>query len=550
MKYMQEIVSFGEENELKFYIEAETVSFDYAAGTRDMIIRLYRSAAYDLGRFTGTGTIEIFGKKFSLSTSFRPSEEMEVMRLCIVNGVSGTEYKMSAYADIKFAYVNNTIQSCVFNQKVAVYLGEMCYTPSVQITADRLALGQDISFTGAMLGEGYEINAVLSSQNGELASADISMESPSIGTLVEWISPYKASREFAARLNVSASYKGVPLPNVKEIDLVLYLSENDGRPYVSSRVRFFSDNELVSRLGVAVKNYSSFKVEVMEMSAYYNAYIADCTITYLGVNYSGDTLDGGVLTESGNHTYSVKVTDSRGIAYTETCSFEVKEYAPPRFSGSVIRCDSEGNESKTGQYISASVTLEKTYPFGGVNGYKAYFAYGRVGIDALSEKQELPTDADGYIVNLPLESTTAYEVWLYVEDDIGSIAAAKFLLDCERIELNIAKNKIGVGKYADIEYVLDCAWAIKSGGDITLTDSNGREVSLGSALGGGNLPISGRVYSASSEGEIQDALSCDGEGIWIALVNVLGSALSLGKGMHAFIKYNVASSVGYVKIGG
>ena len=550
MKYIQDIASFGEENELRFYIEAETVSFDYVAGTRDMVVRLCCYSDTDIGKLTGTGTVEIFGNKFSLPLHFFVSGNERVIKACTVNGVNGTEYKTSAYADVKFSYVNSKITSCVFNQKVAVYLGEMCDTPSVQITSDRLALGQDIVFTGAMLSEGYEIKAVLSSQKGELARADISVESPNIGTLVEWISSYNASREFAASITVSASYNGVPLPNVKEMAIVLYLSENDGRPYVSSRVRFFSDNEVVSTLGFAVKNYSSFKVEVMEMSAYYNAYIADCTITYLGVNYSGDTLDGGVLTESGTHTYRVKITDSRGYTYTETCSFEVKEYAPPIFSGSVIRCDSQGNESKTGQYISVSVTLEKTYAFGGVNGYKAYFAYGRVGVNALSEKQELPTDAAGYIVNLPLEGTTAYEVWLYVEDDIGSIASAKFLLDCERIELNIAKNKIGVGKYADKEYVLDCAWAIKSGGDITLTDSNGRAVSLGTALSGGNLPISARVYSTSSESEIQDALSCQGEGIWIALVNVLDSGLSLGKGMHAFIKYNVASSVGYVKISG
>ena len=84
-----------------------------------------------------------------------------MVKVCTVNGVNGTEYKMSAYADVKFSYVNNKIKSCVFNQKVAVYLGEMCYTPSVQITADRLAIGQDISFAGAMLGEVFSASSLL-----------------------------------------------------------------------------------------------------------------------------------------------------------------------------------------------------------------------------------------------------------------------------------------------------------------------------------------------------------------------------------------------------
>jgi hypothetical protein len=73
---------------------------------------------------------------------------------------------------------------------------------------------------------------------------------------------------------------------------------------------------------------------------------------------------------------------------------------------------------------------------------------------------------------------TTYEAVVVCKDSFGGVTERVYPVECERVELNIAKNKIGIGKYAEIDDLIDCAWPIRVDGDITFTDEQGNEISL------------------------------------------------------------------------
>ena len=152
---------------------------------------------------------------------------------------------------------------------------------------------------------------------------------------------------------------------------------------------------------------------------------------------------------------------------------------------------------------------------------------------------------------LGLSPTSSYDVYFTCEDSLGQVSEIKVTLDCERIELNIAKNKIGIGKYAEKEYLLDCAWDIRSGGDVFFTDSVGNELSLREALSGGSVSdtVKFKVVSISSKTGLNSALAQESEGVRIVVAYIASSGLGYGVGWHVFLTYKNSLTSGSMELG-
>ena len=542
------ICEFGSESKLAFYFEAEASAFNYTLGTRDITFRIVAMSEHD-GQVSlmgsGVGQLSVFGKTYLLPSSISLLRGEASVLSTTVRGISGSDYVSAALVELTLKYSSDVYGSCsgVFSTSVA--LPKMYYRPEISVTGERIALGGMIRFTGAMLSEGYYITAEVCRDSGEiLMIANIDDYRSELEAAPEWITPYPENRKFSGYIRIRASFNGVALPEALEISREFYLPIDVGVPSVSIAESFVSENELIASLGVGVRNRSSLNVVLSNATAYCGARITERRIIYNGLTYTAGYLATDVLTEVGKHSYTVRVIDSRGSVYTEVRSFEVWDYGPPVFSAAVTRVDSVGAESKGGKCISVTATVDTQYSFGGVNEYKLYYSYARPGMPPLCDKTEFVRNGQ-CLIDLGLEPTLVYEVTIYCEDTFGSSSECKYMLDCERVELNIAKNKIGIGKYATEEYLLDCAWGIRSGGDLIFTDELGNEVSARETLGGG--AVFGISYVMLEE-HLSQLLSPQTNGIRIELVNVAAPNLSYSSGWHVFLTYKNDVGSGYFEL--
>ena len=170
----------------------------------------------------------------------------------------------------------------------------------------------------------------------------------------------------------------------------------------------------------------------------------------------------------------------------------------------------------------------------------------RAGNDLLIDRQDFAKGSIN-IVDLALDISSAYEFTVICNDSFGGSASRTYLLECERVELNIAKNRIGVGKYASEDQLLDCAWRIRCGGDIEFTSESGMLVSLREALrsySGGECSLGG-IYDVTTEAQLSSVLSPKADGVGISIVFVSAPSLSLGVGGYVILTYKNEYVSGY-----
>lgn len=103
-------------------------------------------------------------------------------------------------------------------------------------------------------------------------------------------------------------------------------------------------------LGSLVQNISKLTVDVTAAGAYGSS-VNTPTLSLNGKSYGG-----GIITDSGNLSLVVSVTDSRGRVGTAAYTIAVAAYAAPRISLSASRCTADGTADDTGDYAKITVT--------------------------------------------------------------------------------------------------------------------------------------------------------------------------------------------------
>ena len=543
------IQSGNEECRISFYLEAETIGIDYVNMTADYNVRLYaksNSEARHTVTTIASSRIEMLGRRYLLPTSFEVGYGETDVLSWSVYGVSAEKYPSG------LPYTMHICPSCeafllggLFQKNGSVGSGKIYTAPEVSVKAESFRLGEAMLFGGLFLKAGYDVTARVFIAGNEVASKVILPEDTSFPTEISWITPYKNERRVDAEVLFSASYLGKPLPSNLLLTVPLYLGEGDALPKVTVRRRFLSDNPRVASLDVAVKNKSSLVIEV-EATGCFGADVVSCSIGFDGQKKEGSIYTSGVLTEAGVKGYSVNVTDSRGSVYTESGEIAVMDYAPPVFTAEARRTDSVGNESLKGRFVTFGATLDQSYPFDGINEYSFVYELRRAGNDLLIDRQDFANGSIN-IVDLGLDISSAYEFTVICSDSFGGVASRTYLLECERVELNIAKNRIGVGKYASEDQLLDCAWRIRCGGDIEFTNESGMLVSLREALrsySGGECSLGG-IYDVTTEAQLSSVLSPKADGVGISIVFVSAPSLSLGVGGYVILTYKNEYVSGY-----
>ncbi len=469
---------------LSFYLDVKTLSFDYVKRSRDCQIEVVAVSDYPSSvSLTGSGSyLSVLGAKLSLPSSLTLSAGQKVIKTFTASNISEAQYGGSADYELYLTYTGGVfgLESPV-KKNASVTFPKIYDSPEAVLIKSALILGEDLILNGTFLNVGYDVTARVMVEGEQVYEGAVTKAGERISTRRDWITPYPTKNELSASVILSASHGGASLPSTLTLPFTLTLGVSDGQPTIASTVKAVSENESLSELGIAVKNKSRFSAEVESVIPKYGAYITDVYIVFSGRRVNAYSYTSDILTEAGSYSYWIRATDSRGYSTTKSGTFEVLEYTPPIVVASVKRVNQNGDEDVSGQNLCINASVEGEYDFEGSNTYSLYYQIARVGEESLPAKTEFEAGKD-VIIDASLDGESSYNVYITCIDSLGSKVVRKFTVDSRRIELNIAKNKIGVGKYAEKDGVFDSAWPIRSEGDIIFADAGGNEISLRSML--------------------------------------------------------------------
>lgn len=462
--------NFSGDKRLSFYLSIETLSFDFDLMTRDCRVILYAESDAESALLVSQGalgSVTVLGKTVVLPQSVTVNDsENTIFCDFTVTDVSDEVYGSSAPCTVTLNYSSDVFsleQGSTFH---SVDMGKMITQPTVTPQSVRSMLGTKLILSGEVFREGYSVGAAIEIDNATYYAHNLEQSGNGFFSREYWLNEAGPVNEFTSTVTISASYNGVALPSTYSFDVTYYLSPESGYPEADIVCGFQSDEAVIQELGICVKNHSRFTLRAQNISIFYGASLESCCVYVDGVKYDGAEIVSDLLTESGTHFYRAVITDTRGRSVTYTGEFSVLDYALPDFSATVKRTDAEGGESLSGSNISLRVEAGALYPLGGINtvSYTVLLSSSGAGFE---EVQTVLPDVD-YLIDASLAQGVSYTLKLRAEDTLGACTEKLYTLDCERIELSIAKNKVGVGKKGENERAFECGWDIHAYGDVVL----------------------------------------------------------------------------------
>ena len=232
----------------------------------------------------------------------------------------------------------------------------------------------------------------------------------------------------------------------------------------------------------------------------YGATVVASNITVNGNTYDSP-YESDILSQPGKVSVKATVKDSRGYYGTNYKDIEVIPYIKPYVSAksgesSIIaaRCDSSANFTDSGTYlkIKAKVVYSKVMSGGVQNNYgKIKFRYRKEGgtYSAWQTILECKTNNSDEVITPPLlngalDIKSNYQV---------QIIASDYLYDSDPVTIPVPSDAVymhrpaggksmGLGGYSSADGNLDIHWNTKARGGLSLFDSKGDEIPLGSTL--------------------------------------------------------------------
>lgn len=271
------------------------------------------------------------------------------------------------------------------------------------------------------------------------------------------------------------AYQGAQLVAKKVYNPTIYASSV--APYITIGSTAAVDTPFS---GVYVQDNSKVKVtctfNASGTGAKSYAYIASASATIEGkvyaFNVSGTSttatnvvITSALLTTSGSHTITIKVTDSRGYTRTSTTTITVQAYEPPRLLNGyneskiiVARCLQDGTLSNSGTYLKIKVGRRISTVSSNNTGYIAYKVNG--GAETL-----LSTSGSGdyYISPSPISGfavTNTYTITIRAYDTVGNEAVRTFKILSETVTLDLRQygKGVGIGMFSQGNNRFDVAW--------------------------------------------------------------------------------------------
>lgn len=231
-----------------------------------------------------------------------------------------------------------------------------------------------------------------------------------------------------------------------------------------------------SGCGLYVKNNSTVKWSA-SVSGQYGSTIRRCVIS--GQNLSYDTTSSSTsysatsstLTISGEKTYTITITDSRGRTASATGKITIVDYNTPLITSyNSFRSDSAGNISGSGQYVTHKITTS-FYRLNG-NNKITIKAYSKKGMDSTypSSYVTIKNDATNqtqYTYTYPDNSfsvDSTYDFKIVISDSVGGSHTVYTHVGTKNVPINITSdnNAVAIGGYAqtskDNTGRFDCNW--------------------------------------------------------------------------------------------
>lgn len=260
-----------------------------------------------------------------------------------------------------------------------------------------------------------------------------------------------------------------------------------------------------------VQGYSGIKARFRNLASAFESEVAisEYFVTYAGVKSSiepdaeeydtvyakavGDVAV--VLQLAGVYTFTVGVTDARGMTTTANVSITCFDYDDPSLTNiDVFRCNSAGVKSDTGTYISVSAKALIT-TLGGENAVTYLRAQYKVtSASTYGAWSNLTSETALVIGGGAILTTQSYDVRFQIQDTVGNSSYPHAIVPTSDVAFNLKAGGRGgaFGKHAETDECMEFAWKIRGYSGATFdaaievaSDAVGRQ----SILNLGGMPL-------------------------------------------------------------
>ena len=255
------------------------------------------------------------------------------------------------------------------------------------------------------------------------------------------------------------TWSGNSLVGKTSINFTLTLPSNF-KPDIQQFVALIASTK-PSGCGMYVKNNSTVQLSAL-VSGTYGSTIKKCVISGPNLSYESNNSSSSysaissTLTTSGDKTYTITITDSRGRTDSRTKTIRVVDYNSPVITSyTSFRSNSNGSMNSSGTYITHKIT-PSFYPLNGKNIAKIIVyskkstdsAYGNATIITNSAENQKVLVFTHTTQTFEIDST--YDFKIVISDSVGNSATIYTHVGTKNVPLNIASNNksVAVGGFA------------------------------------------------------------------------------------------------------
>lgn len=378
--------------------------------------------------------------------------------------------------------------------------------------------------------------------------------SSNAGASVQWTIPRNLAQQIpnglTGTLYISAQTKNSSgtVIGTKQISVTLQVSDSDV-PSISSVLHSENISGLATQFGFYIQNKSRLNVSI-SASGIYGSSIKSYSTTFNGSTYSGASFTTGYISQSGNLTMKVTVTDSRGRSASKTVTIAVTAYPGLSISSfTAKRVDSNGaDDEEEGTYLK--VTYAFSIPSLSDKNTKSYKLEYKT--QAGTTWTTLQTGSV-YNANTTFTSTSgildvdqSYTIRLTIYDYFRDVSTAfdvsvAFVL----VDYHNSGRGMAVGKVAEYADLFDVALASRFRDKVQIDSALTIPTSIKEGM---NVPIAGSVDSSPDlYGEIKakpsfiGSIQTNGDG-WLNVLSVRHRNGSGDGGDYGMVLYTSLTS--------
>lgn len=262
--------------------------------------------------------------------------------------------------------------------------------------------------------------------------------------------------------------------------------------------------------GLYVQNKTRVKASFTGSQAKYSANISSYSMDVDGKTYHNEPYQSDLLSKYGITPVTGTVGDTRGCLSSITQNIDVIPYAKPSLipytgESSIVckRCDSNGDLTPSGTCLHIKVGRQYSKVMsGGVQKnfcsiqfkYKAEGATSWISQKTILEEGDTADSVDAILTGINLSLSTTYIVEIEAVDTIGESYSTKITIPTAdvTVHLRAGGKAVGVGKYAEKDYIVDIddEWEVNVRGTL-----KAKEINTSESIQTGDVNASGTIQA-------------------------------------------------------